>query len=571
MNNLGRYKYFSFAYVIIAVAAIYLITLGLLERRGFWNVDNANKFIQLQAILESNYSDYSVRWPGSALDPEFHYNPLPHPFSVVKDHRLYSIYSPMFATVSSVFFRIFGFWGLYLLPFAFSVLLLFGLVRILYTLGCEKGCRSWSVLIAGLCTPLWFYSVVFWEHIIAVCFCVWGISYFLEFIRSGLRKSLIFGAVASALGVYFRDELYLFCALLLVAVLLGTPRERVKTGGIILSSMMVTLVPLWLAQWITIGAPLGFHIGSHLLSASSLAQHLSHRPQVLYNLFAASSGSTWLSLALTLPFLIAFLVNPKLSERSFRLAVPVCSLIALCSSIFILGPYVLSGSPITHMLRSNSLFAVSPILILAFIRRQRPQAGGDGSSLKKWLWLVALAYAVVYGLTAPELGSSGIHWGNRFLLVLYPIFAVLCTANLAEWFSDERRAINPRAIIVIVTVLVGLAAQVYSLGILAEKKAFSYRLNREIQKRTEEVVVTNVWWAPQELYSIFRTRPIFLVRSPEQYNRLKNGLSKRGYERILWVTPRSRTVPPSSVTEVTDGGLNFFNLQLLPIYLGNSQ
>ena len=564
-----RKKSFGNLHAIILIAVVYLISLGLLEKRGFWNVDNANKFIQLQAIVNSNYSDYSIPWPGSAVDPDFEYNPLPHPFSAVKDHKLFSIYSPIFAIVSSPFLRICGFWGLYILPLAFSILLLFGLVSMLKTMGCEKSARNYAVLIAGLCTPIWFYSVVFWEHIIAVSLCVWGISFVLKFLKSGSGKYLILGAVTSTFSIYFRDELYLFGAVLFGAVLLGRSKDRLKTGVIFLFGMIIVLIPLWLMQWKTIGHPLGFHIGSHLFSASSIVEHVSDRPQVLYNLFVASSKNTWLSLALAMPFIIAFLVNPRLSEKTFKTILPLYCLVALGSSIFILSSYLSSESPIEFMFHSNSLFTASPILILAFMRHRGPEASAAVFSLRKWLWFVALAYAMVYGLTAPELGSTGIHWGNRFLLILYPLFAVLCGASLAEWRSCINRRVSWRTVVITLAILASFGTQVYSLDILRKRKLFSYRLNREIQKRTEQVIVTNVWWVPQELYREFYVKPIFFVRTAEQYHELASRLSKQGYKNLLWVTPPSKEKRQAGITELSDGGLNVFNLQFLRIYIGD--
>jgi hypothetical protein len=557
-------------YVIILIAVVYLIGLALLQKQGFWNVDNANKFLQLRAIVDSGYKDYSIPWPGARIDPDFEYNPIPHPFSVVQDHKLYSIYSPIFALVSSFFFRTCGFWGLYLLPLLFSVLLLCGIVRILRTLESGQLSAVYAVLIAGLCTPLWFYSLVFWEHIIAVCFCVWGISFFLDFIKSGRRRQLTLGALAAALSIYFRDELYLFCAVLIVAVFAANSRGRVKNGLWMVLIMVVALIPLWLIQWKTIGHPFGFHIGSHLFSASSISEHIADRPRVLYNLFVASSGSAWISLAFALPFILTFLINPRWPDKLLDVVVPLYCLVALGSSIMVFVPYLLSNDHIAHLLRSNSLFAASPILILAFMRHSQHETPGIESSLKRWLWLVALAYAVVYGLTAPLLGSTGIHWGNRFLLLLYPLFAILCAANLAGWHRVRRPGIDWRRAVVILTVLVSLAAQVYSLSLLGRKKAFSYRLNQEVQKSEQGIIATNLWWVPQELYSVFFDRPIFLVRSSEQYHQLKNRLVSVGQDRLLWITPPSENIPRSSATEVSDGGLNFYEVWLVPMYVGDA-
>src|SRR6185295_17630337 len=67
---------------LFAVAVLYLVSHALYEHRAFWITDNANKFLQLRAILDG-HGDFSLRWPGRELDPDFELNPLPPPFSRV--------------------------------------------------------------------------------------------------------------------------------------------------------------------------------------------------------------------------------------------------------------------------------------------------------------------------------------------------------------------------------------------------------------------------------------------------------------------------------------------------------
>ena len=150
------YPFNSTLWAVILVAVVYVLSICLLPKQGFWNVDNANKFLQVKAIMNSNYSDYSIPWPGKTIDPDFSYNPLPYPFSKAKDHKLFSLFSPVFATISSLFFKPFGFWGLYILPAVSSVLMLIGLGKMAKTMGLKDTDRYPVFLIAGLCTPIWF-------------------------------------------------------------------------------------------------------------------------------------------------------------------------------------------------------------------------------------------------------------------------------------------------------------------------------------------------------------------------------------------------------------------------------
>ena len=81
---------------LLLIAVVYLATLATTGHGGFWITDNASKFLQLQAIVGSGYSDYSIPWGGAVLDPELRFNPLPAPFTHVVQGRLYSQYPPFF-------------------------------------------------------------------------------------------------------------------------------------------------------------------------------------------------------------------------------------------------------------------------------------------------------------------------------------------------------------------------------------------------------------------------------------------------------------------------------------------
>ncbi|MFC1541862.1 hypothetical protein ACFL50_05370 [Candidatus Latescibacterota bacterium] len=545
---------------ILFVAAVYLITLGVLDKNGFWISDNENKFIQLTSIAESNYSDFSISWPGESVDPGFEYNPLPSPFSAVRDGNLFSIFSPVFAAVSTIPFRIFGFWGLYMLPLISSVFILAGIAGISRLLGLKSRAVHFAVIACGLCTPIWFYSVVFWEHTVAVSLCVWGVYFFMRFLESSAEKHLVTGSIFFALSIYFRDELYLFCLVLAGVSFFYGDEKRVKNTLTAVLVMFATVVPLWLFQWKTIGQPFGFHLGSHLFSASGISEHILSRPKVFYNLLIASNPVVIVSLLLTAPFIIAAILNPKLSGSAFNLAVPSFALLGVISSFFMLGGYVVSQSPVAWMLQTNSLFTAAPFLILAFMRVKEYGSSGVKPPMITFLRTAVLAYAVVYCLAAPVMGSTGIHWGNRFLLVLYPMITVLAVSNLALWFGKLKTYVTPRTLAIAMVIAISAAAQVYSVNLLKTKKDFSGRLNSELASQPEQVVITNVWWAPQALFSQFRTKSVFYVSNKDKYDRLVKTLASNGQIRYIFAaqSPINKTSP--AVASIDDNGLNFFSL-----------
>ena len=581
---------------LVAVAICYGAALCILEKRGFWITDNANKFLQVQALANSRYTDFSIPWPGQVVDPAFAYNPLPYYFTRVESGTLYSVFSPVFALISALSFVHFGPWGLYLLPVLSALVMLAGLAQLARLVAPRIAVGHVAVLTAGLCTPVFFYSLAFWEHTPAICLGIWSVRYLLQFLAASAPKHLCLGMAAAGLSVYFRDEFYLLCLVLALATAFCASAGRLK---VLVSSallLFVSLLPLWLFQWLTIGHPLGYHLSTHLSTAADWFHHLEARPRVFYNLFAASNPIPALSLVLALPFLLAFVCSPRFARPALQRAVPAYSAVALISGGLSLGGYFFAASPIDYMLKSsNALFASAPFVALAFLR----SADSAFHPFRRWIWLVALSFAALYALAAPKVGSMGIHWGNRYFLILYPLFAVLAAGNLVDWFTARpqppagqgsrascprrgRDALDPGrkprgadlvdwlkrqrprfgvGVLAVGAVLAfSLAAQVYGVSLLAQKKAFSYRLNSALRQRGEEVVITNLRWVPHALCGEFYQRPFFYVATPRHYESLLQRLSEQGYKSYLFLTQhRGGTRQPT--VEVDDGSLNFFAVQ----------
>ena len=588
---------------LLAVAICYFAALCVLEKRGFWITDNANKFLQVQALANSRYTDFSIPWPGQIVDPDFVYNPLPYYFTRVESGKLYSVFSPVFALISALFFDYLGHWGLYLLPALSSLAMLAGLAQLARLISQRIAVGHVAVLTAGLCTPVFFYSLVFWEHTPAICLGIWSVRYLLQFLadsapqklsenspwgalrrardhspsfprkressgrglntRDGTQrfqnasKHLCLGMAAAGLSVYFRDEFYLLCLVLALCTAFYASGDRLK---ILVSSaliLLVSLLPLWLFQWLTIGHPFGYHLNTHLATAADWVHHLAARPRVFYNLFIASNPIPSLSLVLALPFVIVFVLSPRFAPSALQKAVPVYSVVALISAGLSIGGYFFAVSPIDYMLKSsNALFVSAPFVALAFLR----SADSETSALQRWIWLVALSFAALYALAAPKVGSMGIHWGNRYFLLLYPLFAVLAAGNLIDWLGRQRSYLSGGVLAVGAVLVLSFAAQVYGVSILAEKKAFSHRLNSEMRQRSEEVVITNQRWVPHALCGEFYQRPFFYVATPRHYERLLQLLSDRGYKSYIFLTQyRGGALQPT--VEVEDGSLNYFDLQ----------
>ena len=548
---------------LVLVAVVHAITLLGVERRGFWIIDNANKFLQVEALLSSGYQDWSIPWPGVEVDPDFEFNPIPPPFAVVLEERLYSFYSPFFATLSSIPYRFLGIDGLYLIPWLSTLLLLGGIAQAGRELGLLPAARATAVFVAGLATPLWFYSATFWEHAPAGCLVTWATVAWLRFLRGGATRDFVVASALATFAVWFRDELYLFCGVLAALGFLMAPEGRRASIFPGIATMALAILPLWIFQWVAVGNPLGLHVVSQWPGGP--VDWLFERPLVVYLLFVAFTPAIWSSLLLAAPFVVGLVANPAWSADRFRLALPAAATVATAACGVSLLGYLRSDGPMEWMNQTNSLFSTSPILLLAFVRRQNPDHDARGA---RAVWWLVLSYSVVYSLAAPSAeASAGIHWGNRLLFGLYPLLALLAAANLVDWLAVVRRPPALAAVAVGLALLMSVAAQAGSIALLDSRKRFSERLSQAVMGRPEPVLVSDVWWAPQDLHAVFLEKPIFLLGSADAWPRLRDRLVRAGVEEVLFVTATGRTRTGTLVARIEDSELGFFGLDLARVPL----
>lgn len=544
---------------LLVVSGAYVATLLLLEERGFWAIDNANKFLQLQAVSESGYRDWALPWNGVEIDPQFDFNPMPAPFSRVEGERLFSFYPPFFAAASSVPWRIAGHAGLYWLPLAGALLALLAVDRAARTLGLSAAGRAGAVLLVGLATPLWFYSAVFWEHAPAVGLAAWGASFLLRFVATHATRDLVRASLCSTAAIYFRDELYLFCAALLAVALHFSPGRRLAVARTALLYMALGILPLWAFQWLALGHPLGFHVA--VAAQASAGTHLLERPAVVYQLFVAFLPHVGVSLLLAAPFVAGFLLRPRLSPAGFERALPAAAAwAALCAGVT-LAASLRAASPIEALLHSNTLFATAPLLLLGFVTVRNADAGPERA-----LWLLGLVYAGLYTLATPLASTGGLHWGNRLLLILYPLLGLGAAASIDLWSRLPGRRSIVSVAVVALCCLAGFAVQLRGLQLLEQRKQFSWRLSQAILARPETTVVTSTWWVPQELHAAWPGKAIFLVESETELQRLLERLRADGQRELLYVTPPDPGSRGALVERLEDP-LAFYSLDFLRVDL----
>jgi hypothetical protein len=550
--------------LLVGIAVVYAVIFAVIPRSGFWVNDNGLKFLQVEAIEQSRFLDYSLPWPGQSIDPEFRFSPVQAPFGQVSDANLYASYSPFFALLSSIPHRLLGSPGLYVLPLLGTLFTLAAVRRMAVLLSptqaSEHAIGVAAVLVTAFASPIWFYSFTFWEHTPALAFCTWALVVCLAESDTPARRAALLAGALAGLAIYFRTDAYLF-AIVLGAVFFAARRRNWRSGVAYLAALLGVLTPLWVFHWIATGNPLGLHMTAQGWGSFDVATHLDERLRVLTNILVNAHGNPQLSAAIVLPYLVLVYLTLRRRETAW-LAVPALISVCIGGSIALHG-HLVAQQPREWLILANGLFAVSPILIMAFISTSATGAGqvpaDDAQATNatprtaRDLLLSALFLTVVlYVALVPETNTYGIHWGCRFLLIVYCILcALVAPPLLALWERSGAYRIATRGLVA-ATLLLSVMIQVYSLELLRTRRHYSSELASQVSAMKADVIVTGIWDLPQDLAEVFYTRPIFLVRTRDEFASLLPRLRASGYETALFINelrpedlrPRDATVVP---------------------------
>ncbi len=531
---------------LVLVAAIYVATLAQLPRDGFWIVDNGCKFVQMQSIIRSDYTDYSIGWPGVKVDPQYQYSPLIPRFGHVIDGKLYGTFAPFFPLVSTFPYRVWGMNGLYIIPLMGGLLTLSAVWKLAAILSAGragfKASPALAILFAGLGTPLWFYSVEFWEHTPGTGLACWAMVFFLLHLRDSRTLWAVLSGMACAASIYFRDDMYVLAAVIAVGMVIAEPR-RWHRGVVFGCVAALVLAPLWWFQWKVLGNPLGHHFTPTDSESVASGSFLMDRWLVIRHLFLDVGKSLSWSILFTGPLLLLWFKS--LARRRVG-AKPV-----IANSFYLWGLFgIVGGSIVLYfqiqadsqpvwLLSSNSLFAASPLLVLAFLNgRTGHQFEGEPLAADRLIRVslrVLFVYALVYALFSPEVHAKGVHWGCRYLLTLYPIFAVFAAHHVAAWWNDRAGSGGARgsgAIVVGSLLVLSIGAQFYAVRLMGTMKDFRVRLNETISREAEEAIIANSWWIPMEASQCFEKHMIFLDRDPGGHATLRRRLYRSGTRKV---------------------------------------
>jgi len=240
---------------LVALGVIYAGLMAVIPPGAFFSGDEGIKWLQVDSLRRHGWTSLAIDPPGGELDPAGDYIPA---FLIRAHGEVRSIFPALMPALASVPYALAGSRAIYVVPALAALLCLVAAARLAqFVLP-----HPWAA-VAGIAsvaaTPLVFYGATFWEHSLAVMFCVAAMIPLCKLSTgSGAAARFRMGLAAELLGpagwrILFAATAAAGLALWIVSRLLrgraGHPApsrgsKALMAAGIALSLVLLYLGPL---------------------------------------------------------------------------------------------------------------------------------------------------------------------------------------------------------------------------------------------------------------------------------------------------------------------------------------
>jgi len=516
---------------LACVAATYgVLAFLVMPREAFFSSDEGLKLIQLQSFVRRGLGDFTLDYPGRELDPALSYVPINNPPPLIREGRIYAVYPVFFPLLTVPLYRLLDYAGLYVIPLASGVLTLVISYYIARLTG-DNGPSS--ILVLAFCTPLIFYSLLFWDHTLGTLLFTLALLLVVKNLEQPKQLLLVLGGMLTGLAIWVRSELYVMAVVMpVVYYFLGSRRfsHALSLGA----GTLMGLVPLWLFQYLVYGDFIGPHVG-HLAWLAEELPVATDRVAILYHTLLEGNSSP----AMSFLFIIAFVASamlvraPKL--RTNRLLV----IIAFAGLALATIPNILEaamGRPL------GGLITTSPFLAFSFATLLNSSFGRKN----RFLLTLSVGYITLVCLMTPV--DPGLQWGPRFLLPILPPLTILATNNFSALNTHggfSRRGLLKVCFLSMVAL--SLLVQMSGLRTLYILKTRDARLIENTSQIGSAYIISDEYGYAEYVAPLFYEKQFFYARDQEAYQELTETLLKNGIHSfgvVAYPRPFRRAVDP---------------------------
>ncbi len=523
--------------VLVCLATVYgFLAFVALPQRAFFSSDEGLKFIQVQNVLRKGWSDFSLDYPGRDLDPGLRYVPINNPPPLIREGKIYAVYPVLFPLLTAPLFSHLGYAGLYLIP------LLAGLLTLVvtYRLARLAGIGGVpSVLVLGLCTPLFFYSLLFWDHTLGALLCTSALLLVAEQLDSPRTPLILLAGAILGASVWVRTELYVM-ALIVPLAYFAFGGRRKRSTLVLCLGILVALAPLWVFQFFTYGSFVGPHVGHFALLGDVLPVETSRLAIAYYMLLESNPDPRFAFLFLMAFAAIATVMASRRLRGNLWIVAAVSGFLLVCCLPNLQQGW--SGVPM------GGLIATTPFLALTLASLSL----GKARRVDHLMLAVCGGFIALVCLATPV--DPGLQWGPRLLLSVYPPATILSLKGLRTVVREQKR-VSARTLVracLASTVVVSLLLQGCGIRIMHTIKNRDRQLIEDTSRLASHWIVSDEYGYAQYTAPLFYDKEFFYVSTQEDYQQLTETFFSRGittYAVTTYLTPHRRAVDPLDVSD----------------------
>lgn len=551
-----------FALTFGLIALCYLILFAALPAESIWISDEGNRIMSVQAYALTGSRTLPDPLEGISGIPDG-IRAYPQPYFIHPGGKWRSAYQLFFPWMASHIYTAFG------RPGVLAIAAVAGLLTILTTGLLARKLFSddrKAAAVMGLCafgTPVLFYSGTFLETTSAALFAALALLVFLTAMnREHHLPQMLLCGLLTGISILFREEGFVFAAGFGLAILCCYfSWKRLLAFG---AGAAVMVLPLLIYNYLDSGSIFGMHStvysGLPKPAGNLLVNKLTDYSFYLFLLCLPFAKK----LNLVLPWiLLAGVFTGFLPKfRNAALAVLSAAVLLFCGASTYCNMATEHGGVFIYqsLLDHVPLFALCLLNGVWLFRQERRDI--------RFLAIVALT-----GIAVPPLllnyDQPGMFWGGRHFLNIVPVLCLLSVFILSHLKS---RLLKGLALGIC---LVSLAANLCGYAALSAKRNFSAQYVREIAKPEYQVILTDIFWMPEELAWLHRDKCILLLTGPDSLDQARVFLRANGIRKFhLLLAKRSRKITNESIRRTisetqfqpgphyTSALLSFFEVQL---------
>ena len=483
------------ALILVFVTGSLFIAGLLLPPLPLFITDNGNKYIIMRDFAETG--TFVIEHLEPALFPRggFHFQSL-------ENGNIYSFHSWVLPVISSFFYKFAG-ENAALLPVWLAGL------GILLLLCHDKKSRfaAWGLLLT---TPIWLYSQMLWE-MVPSAFAVLAAFVLLK------KRHIYAAGFILGLGIWFREELYILSAVLGLLMLVSRRWKDVlflALGGI------TAVLPLWLCNYFIYGHILGLHGATYALNNRTGFSFAGEIQGFFFNYYQhllrfetlSDNRSLFLSLIGTAALLVPGWV------KSVRIKLAGLGIFTIIDAVFIWNLFK-SPTPLFTCGISMSLFFSLPLAAGFFINLR--QLWNDK---KQYIRFMTRAVTIFIFAVPPLLTrfDIGLTFGARHYICIMPLLMLLSFRG----FALMQCPIRWKQFFLIALTVTGIALQIWGFNVLYTTANHSADLEQRLADLPEKVVVTDIFYLPEQAPRLFFDKTFFEVITEKQTGILLEFLNK---------------------------------------------